>query len=217
MKVINHDFERPDSKLIERLAKFATPNISDALVRFGGMAPRIKPAFKGAKMAGPAYTVLNYPKDNLMTHYALKHAKAGDVLVVDNHGASVGSGWGELMSTAAKVKGLAGLVVDGPVRDLSALKEIGFPVFSSGIMAEGTVKVTPGSVNCPVCCGDQAVSPGDIILGDEDGVVVVPARKLEEVLKTAETIEEKESVIKQRIMAGETIYDILNLGQYLEP
>ncbi|MCF8105673.1 MAG: 4-carboxy-4-hydroxy-2-oxoadipate aldolase/oxaloacetate decarboxylase [Desulfohalobiaceae bacterium] len=215
MYLIKDDFERPEAGILEVLSTLSTPNVSDALGRFGGMDSNIRSLFKGVKVTGPAYTVMNYSKDNLMAHYALKYANPGDVLVVTQQGSKRGSGWGELMSLAAKVKGLAGLVIDGPVRDVSELEEIGFPIFSNGVMAEGTVKKNPGAVNYPVCCGGQAVSPGDVILGDDDGVVVIPFSKLEKTVQKAKSIEENEVLMKKRILSGESIYDILGLGKYL--
>jgi 4-hydroxy-4-methyl-2-oxoglutarate aldolase len=153
MYVIKDYIDRPNADLIRAFSQLATPNISDALGRDGGMDTRIRPAFPGSRLAGSAYTVLNYPKDNLMTHYALKHAQPGDVILVDNGCGTHGSGWGELMSMAAKLKGLGGIVIDGTVRDVAELGKIGVPVFSAGFAAEGTVKVTPGGINCPITCG----------------------------------------------------------------
>lgn len=216
MHLIKDDFERPTAEILKELSALCTPSVSDALGRFGCMNSNIRPLFKGVKIIGPAYTVMNYSQDNLMSHYALKMAQPGDVLVVTQNGSRRGSGWGELMSMAAKVKGLAGLVIDGPVRDVAELETIGFPIFSNGVMAEGTVKTSPGAINYPVCCGGQSVSPGDVILGDDDGVVVIPAFKLEETKQKAESIEEKEAVMKKKILAGESIYDILNLSQIVE-
>jgi 4-hydroxy-4-methyl-2-oxoglutarate aldolase len=216
MYVIKREIDRPDAEQIQAISRIPTPNISDALGRDGGMHSRIRPVFSTARLGGPAYTVLNYPKDNLMTHYALKSANPGDVIVVDNGCGIHGSGWGELMSIAAKVRGLGGVVIDGTVRDVDELSKIGLPIFAAGITAEGTVKVSPGGINCPVSCGGISVSPGDVIVGDENGVVVVPRWRLKEVIQTALAISEKEKTMRQRILNGETIYDILNLGQYLE-
>ena len=216
MYVIKDHIDRLNADLIRAFSQLSTPNISDALGRDGGMDTRIRPAFPGARLAGSAYTVLNYPKDNLMTHYALKHAQPGDVILVDNGCGTHGSGWGELMSTAAKLKGLGGIVIDGTVRDVNELGKIGFPVFAAGVTAEGTVKVTPGGINCPITCGGVCVSPGDVVVGDENGVVVVPGPRAKEVLETSMAISEREKAMRKRILNGESIYDILNLSQYLE-
>jgi len=216
MYVIKDTIDRPDTDLIRAFTQLSTPNISDALGRNGGMDSRIRPAFPGARLAGPAYTVRNYPKDNLMSHYALKNAQPGDVIVVDNGCGTHGSGWGELMSMAAKVKALGGIVIDGTVRDVDELEKIGIPIFAAGVTAEGTVKVTPGGINCPITCGGVCVLPGDVVAGDENGVVVVPGQRAKEVLETALAISEKEKALRKRILNGESLYDILNLGQYLE-
>jgi 4-hydroxy-4-methyl-2-oxoglutarate aldolase len=215
MYVIRNHFDRPDPVLVKKLSKLPTPNISDALGRQGGMESRIQPVFPGARMAGPAYTVLNYPKDNLMAHYALKHASPGDVIVVDNGCGTHGSGWGELMSLAAKNKGLGGVVIDGTVRDVDELAEIGIPIFASGVTAEGTVKVSPGGINCPINCGGIAVSPGDVVIGDNNGVVVVPHGRVEDVLKTSSDIKQKEKKIRERVLNGESLYDIFGLEKII--
>jgi len=216
MDMIRNQFERPDPDTVRVLASLHTPIISDALGRQGGMTSHIRPIFAGARIAGPAYTVLNYPKDNLMSHYALKHASSGDVLVIENGHGIHGSGWGELMSIAAKVKGLGGVVIDGTVRDIDELAEIGFPIFADGIAAEGTVKGTQGGINIPIRCGGVLVAPGDVIIGDSDGVVVVPHRRIVEVLKAAQDIKEKEKMIRERLLNGESLFDILGLGKVME-
>lgn len=202
---------RVSDEILEKLSKLPTPNISDAMNRAGGMSYKIRPMYRGAKLCGPAYTVQNYSKDNLMSHYALKHSQPGDVLVVDSR-CGYGSGWGELMSIVAKAKGLAGLVIDGTVRDIYELGDIGFPIFAKGVQAEGTVKNTPGKVNCPVSCGGLTVMPGDIIVGDENGVVVIPVEQINSVLEGAQAISDKEESIRPRINAGEALYDILNIS-----
>jgi 4-hydroxy-4-methyl-2-oxoglutarate aldolase len=215
MYVIRKHFDRPDPELVQNLSKLPTPNISDALGRQGGMQSRIRPVFPEARLAGPAYTVLNYPKDNLMTHYALKHASPGDIIVVDNGCGTHGSGWGELMSLAASRKGLGGVVIDGTVRDVDELAEIGIPIFASGVTAEGTVKVTPGGINCPINCGGLAISPGDIIIGDNNGVVVVAYGRIAEVLETSSGIKQKEKIIREKVLNGESLYDIFGLEKIL--
>ena len=203
---------RPLDEIVKTLSVLPTANISDAMNRAGGMSCEIRPMYRGAKLCGPAYTVQNYSKDNLMSHYALKNSQSGDVLVLDNRCGKHGSGWGELMSLAAKMRGLAGIVIDGSVRDIYELEEIKFPVFARGAQAEGTVKNTLGKVNCPITCGDVAVMPGDIIVGDENGVVVVPLKQAEAILESALAIQVKEESIRARVLAGEALYDILGIG-----
>lgn len=202
---------RVSDEILDKLSKIASPNISDAMGRAGGMSYEIRPMYRGAKLCGPAYTVQNYSKDNLMSHYALKHSQSGDVLVIDSR-CGHGSGWGELMSLAAQKKGLGGIIVDGSVRDIYELEEIGFPIFAKGVQAEGTVKSTPGKVNCPVSCGGLTVMHRDIIVGDENGVVVIPLGQVTSVLEAAQAIQDKEESIRPRIMEGEALYDILNIN-----
>ncbi len=213
-KRIVNTFKRPEQGIIASLGKIPTATLSDAMNRSGAMCSSIKGAFQGARLAGPAYTVRNFQKDNLMSHYALKHARPGDILVVDNGGYYEASGWGELMSTSAKARGLGGIVVDGGVRDREKIEELQFPVFSRCITPEGTVKMNLGEINYPVNCGGVAVRPGDIVVGDDDGVVVIRDESAKDVLETAKAILEKEAEISRRLGDGETIFDMLNLGTF---
>ena len=197
---------------LQGFSRIATPNISDAMERSGGMHPEIGPMFSGAKVCGPAFTVKNYAKDNLMSHYALRDCRPGDVIVVGETCGGAGSGWGELMSLAARAKGVAGVVIDGTVRDVIDLGKIKFPVFARGAQPQGTVKNTPGQINCPVVCGGVVVAPGDLIVGDEDGVVVVPADIAARVLESARAIQQKEEMVRDRLAKGEILFDILQIG-----
>ena len=203
--------DRTAGGLFQKLSALSSTIISDALGRSGGMNHAIRPMYPGARCCGPAYTVKNAAKDNLMSHYALKHSRPGDVLVLDSSCGRHGSGWGELMSLAAGQKGLGGIVIDGTVRDIDQLPGIGFPVFARGVQAEGTVKSTPGEVEGPICCGGVSVLPGDVVIGDENGVVVVPRDRAEAVLEAALNLQAKEEDIRRRIIAGETLSDILGL------
>ena len=216
MTCCTDDFPRPDPELVTKLSKIPCANLGDAMGRKGVMHSRIKPVCSGAGLAGPAYTVVNYAKDNLMSHYALKYAKAGDVLVIVTGGHMESAGWGELMTQAAIVKGLAGVIIDGGVRDLNDLTELKFPLYAACITPQGTVKSTPGSVNQPVVCGDILVSPGDIIVGDDDGVAVVPAKDASEVLTQAQQVIKKEADLRERVRKGETIYDMFELDKILK-
>ena len=194
-------------------SKIATPNLSDAMNRSGGMHYRIGPMFRGARVCGPAFTVQNYAQDNLMSHYALRDCRPGYVIVVGDTCSVSGSGWGELMSLAARARGIAGVVIDGTVRDVDDLAGIGFPVFATGVQPQGTVKNTEGRVGCPVVCGGVVVEPGDLIVGDADGVVVVPSKSANEVLAAAKAVQAKEEQVRTRLAGGEILYDILNIGK----
>ena len=156
------------------------------------MHPRVKPAWPGAHVAGPAYPVRCSPGDNLGIHVAVTRAPAGSVLVADMGGARDFGYWGEVLTTGAEARGIAGLVIDGCVRDGAALAGHGFPVFSTGLALPGATKEQPGSVARPVTVGDVAVEPGDWVVGDVDGVVVVPGAAVDDVLAAGRARAEKE-------------------------
>lgn len=211
MNCIRTNFIRPDKRLIEKFSKISTPTVSDAMGRHFCMDSSIKPIYKNAKVVGPAFTVKTYPSDNLMCHIALKMAMPGDVLVVDAGGYSNAGLWGELMSIAAKIKGLAGIVIDGGVRDCNEIEAMDFPVFAKGINARGGYKTNPGSLNCTIACGGIAVDAGDIIIADENGVVVIPRTSAEEVYERSIKKVEDEKQIKERLFKGEALFDLLDL------
>ena len=215
MNEVALSFKRPSKEVIERFRKMATPSICECL---GGssnirtyMSSAIKPIIKGTKICGPAATCLCHVGDNLMLHKALQLAESGDVLVVTHGGFTEAAPWGEMMSLAAKKKGLEGLVIDGAVRDTPIIPEIGFPVFARGSAMAGTVKSAPGLVNRPIQCGDVYVKPGDIVIGDDDGVVIVPKEIALEVLEKAEARENNEEKDARRIKNGEMTDFMANL------
>jgi 4-hydroxy-4-methyl-2-oxoglutarate aldolase len=212
MYQIIDDFERPDVELVSKFSMVATSTLSDAMGRYGAMAHEIKPIDPGFRMAGPAYTIRCYVKDNLMLHYGLKMAKPGDILVVEAGGYPEGAFWGELMSTMAVKQRLKGIVLDTGARDRSKIREIGFPVFSRSVLPMGTLKDSPGSINLPVQCGGVVINPGDIVVGDDDGVVVIPKDDARTVLENALVILDKEEDIRRRMASGEVLFDILGLG-----
>ena len=216
MYIIQDEFERPDPKFIQKLKAIPTSILSDAMGRYGGMTHEIKPIGRGFEMAGPAYTIRSYVKDNLMVHYALKMANPGDILVVEAGGYPEGAFWGELMSVMAKRKGLGGIVLDTGVRDRNRIQEIGFPIFARSVIPVGTLKDSPGSINIPIQCGGLVVNPGDIVVGDDDGVIVIPKGDTGLVLEKAFEILKKEEEIRQRMASGEELFDILSLGKFFE-
>jgi 4-hydroxy-4-methyl-2-oxoglutarate aldolase len=213
MYQIIDDFERPDSDLVKEFSKIATSTLSDAMGRYGAATHEIKPIDPSFHMVGPAYTIRCYVKDNLMLHYGLMHANPGDILVVEAGGYSEGAFWGELMSIMAKRKQLGGIVLDTGARDRCKIREIGFPVFSRSVLPMGTLKDSPGSINIPVQCGGVVVNSGDIVVGDDDGVVVIPKEDAKTVLKNAITILKKEEDIRERMASGEVLFDILGLDK----
>src|SRR5579859_63124 len=211
MPLVVQQFERPRAEVIAALLELPTTTLSDAMGRRGGMAATVQPTLPTMRMAGPAFTVKPFPADNLTVHLALKFARPGDVLVIDSSGLGNIAHWGELTSRAALIKGLAGLVTDGPVRDRLGIAELGFPVFSCGWVPTGTVKATLGSINHSVSCGGLSVDPGDLVVGDADGVVVIPKDLVEVVITTTKNLIAKEGAIREKVINGGSLFDSLEL------
>jgi 4-hydroxy-4-methyl-2-oxoglutarate aldolase len=170
---------------VEAFKDLGAATVYEAAGRRGSVDPRIKPLARGIRLLGPAFTVECHPKDNLMLHKALQIAQNGDVLVTSTQGYSEAGYWGGLMATSAMARQLGGLVIDGCVRDSTEILEMGFPVFCRGTCMRGTTKGTLGRVNHPVLVGEVIVHPGDLILGDDDGLVVVARKEIEVVLEAA--------------------------------
>ncbi|HDD72128.1 MAG TPA: 4-carboxy-4-hydroxy-2-oxoadipate aldolase/oxaloacetate decarboxylase [Candidatus Bathyarchaeota archaeon] len=204
---------RPDP-ILEKLRRLSTPPVSEALGKRGYLLG-IKPIFKPIKMVGTAYTVLCPRRDNLTLHMAIYRAKPGQVLVVNTCMDMESGYWGEIMSMAARKRGLAGLVIEGCVRDSEAIAKMGFPVYSCGISVRGTVKERVGVVECPIPCGGEIVRPGDYVLGDEDGVVVVPREDAPKVVETALKKMEGEKTVREKIAEGESTLRIYGFDEKL--
>jgi 4-hydroxy-4-methyl-2-oxoglutarate aldolase len=179
------------------------------------MDSAIKPLDARVRVAGPAFTVDSAPADNLMIQYAVSIARPGDVLVVDAKGFAEAGAWGDVLSLYAQRVGIAGLVIDGGVRDSQEIIAMGFPVFSRSLSIKGTGKFHPGRVNVPVICAGVTVHPGDIIVGDADGVVVVPAADLHRAVQLAEEREAKEDAIRTELMRGASLVDLMGLRERL--
>jgi regulator of RNase E activity RraA len=194
--------ERADPILIAELAKYPTPNIADAMNRFRVMDPGMKPANEGDFLAGPAVTVMCAPGDNLMLHKALALAKPGDIIVGNYFGAMNGAGFGGLMARTSKKIGIAGIIIDGAIRDVEDFKELGMPAFSRTIVASGCFKDGPGEINFPIQCGGVVVMPGDIVVASKDGIVVVPKADAAYVLAETKAIFEREIKRVKEIEAG---------------
>ena len=206
----------PSPELIEKLAAIGSATIHEAQGQTGALDSAIKPIDPARRLAGRALTVDTRPADNLMVHYALTKARPGDVLVVDAKGFSEAGLWGDILTLAAQQAGIAGLVVDGMVRDSDVIIEMGFPIFSRGLSIKGTNKVQPGRVNEPIRCAGVTVHPGDIVVGDRDGVVVVPADRAASVLAAAEEREAKEEALRAELKAGKTTVELLGLQPLLD-
>ncbi|MGF6549018.1 4-carboxy-4-hydroxy-2-oxoadipate aldolase/oxaloacetate decarboxylase [Paraburkholderia youngii] len=207
---IRTDFERVDAKVVEAARNVPAAALHEAGGKIGVLPTSIRPVAPGFRICGTAFTVHSPGGDNLWLHRAILAAKPGDVLVVYANGAYDHGYWGEVMTTAAKVRGLAGLVIDGCVRDADLLEQIGFPVFSRGLSIRGTGKDygAIGWLNAPVLLGNTTVEPGDLIVGDRDGVVAVPRARACEVVAKAAQREIDEAAICKRIEAGETTMQI---------
>jgi 4-hydroxy-4-methyl-2-oxoglutarate aldolase len=202
------NFKRPSQRLIDALSNVPeSATINESIPnKDGALDYRIKPIWPGLRVCGSALTVQCGPGDNIMLHKAISIAHPGDVIVVVNQNyVEVGGVFGGLMAASCKVKGVAGLVTDGSCRDTMAIKEMNFPVFSRGVSIKPSTKLLPGKINHPIIIGGVLVKPGDIVFGDNDGVVVIPQEIAEEVLVAAEKRMKNEDSIAKRILDGEGI------------
>lgn len=210
---ISHTISRDT---IEALRDFGAATVYEAQGAKGALDAGIKPIAPQMRLAGPAFTVDMRPADNLMCHYALLKAKPGDVLVLDAKAFLEAGPWGDVLTEQAMHLGLAGLVVNGAVRDAGAIIAAGFPVFCRGLSIKGTAKNQPGSINVPVMIGEVCIRPGDIIVGDQDGMVVVERGEAESVVERCRVREDKEALYRERIRAGATTAELLELGETLK-
>jgi 4-hydroxy-4-methyl-2-oxoglutarate aldolase len=214
---VKQDFQRAADSEIAALAAFPPATLHEAMGQRGAMPTAIKPIYQGMKLSGSALTVRCKPGDNLAIHAAVAEAQPGDVLVVDNDGFIESGPFGDVLATACQARGVVGLVIDGCVRDGPTLKAMGFPVFSRGLNMKGAAKSNPGEIGVPIVCAGVAVSSGDVIVGDDDGIVVVPRSMIAQALKGAREREDKEDAIKAKLKQGETTLDLLGLRPYLKP
>ncbi|UCH23608.1 MAG: 4-carboxy-4-hydroxy-2-oxoadipate aldolase/oxaloacetate decarboxylase [Deltaproteobacteria bacterium] len=204
--VIKHIL-RPPNELVVQFKDFGAATVYEAAGRIGSVDPSIKPLGRNMRLLGAALTVRCHPKDNLMLHKALQIAQPGDIIVAATDGYPNAGYFGDLMATSAMARQIGGLAVDGCVRDSSEIIEMGFPVFCRGTCMRGAVKQTLGSVNHSILFGDVVVNPGDLVLGDEDGIVTIPQSKLEAVLEAsrlrAKKEKEKAAALKQGVSSVE--------------
>jgi len=191
----------PDAELVRQFRAFATPNLADAMGRFNFMDPGIQ-ARTGQALCGVAITVMTRPADNLMVHKAMEIARGGEVIVVNTNGNTTSAVFGELMGNSAVAIGLGGLVVDGAIRDVEALGVLKFPAFSRSVSAGGCDKDGPGEINVPIACGNTVVMPGDIVVGDAEGVVVIPQQDAAEVLRLVTDLKSREAQRIEEIAGG---------------
>ncbi|MDQ0221115.1 RraA family protein [Peribacillus cavernae] len=194
--------KRPDKNLIKQYENVVTPHISDNMNRMNAVSSYLRQYHKEGKLVGTAFTIKTRPGDNLMVHKAIDMAEPGDVIVVDAGGDMTNAIIGEIMMNIAKKNGLAGFVVDGAIRDVAAISNDIFPVFARGVTHRGPYKDGPGEINVPVSIGGMIINPGDIIVGDEDGLVAVPLEEAENILRYIKTQQQLEEEILQSIQEG---------------
>jgi len=208
--IVRH-ISRPSAETLRLLGELGVATVHEAQGRTGLLKPYMRPIYPEARVAGPAVTVLCPAGDNLMVHAAVEVCQPGDVLVVAVMSESSNGMFGELLASSVRARGVAGLVIDAGVRDIAELTAMSFPVWSKAIWAQGTVKETAGSVNVDVVCAGETIHPGDVIIGDLDGVVVVPRERSAEVSKLGEQRRAKEELTRERLRAGELGLDIYGL------
>ena len=209
------DIERADAATIDALGVHGVATVHEAMGRRGLVGAAVRPIQDGARVAGSAVTVLNWPGDNLMIHAAVEQCRPGDFLVVTTSSPSLDGSFGELFATALQQRGVRGLVTTGGVRDVVDLRAMGFLVWSAAVNAQGTVKATAGSVNVPITVGDTLVRAGDIIVADDDGVLCVPRAEAASALAASDARVEKEAGSRAAYQAGHLSLDRNNLRSLL--
>ncbi len=214
--VVVRNFPRPAPDAVRRLGVLGVATVHEAQRRTGLMRPYMRPIYSPAQMSGAAVTVLCQPGDNLMIHAAVETCRDGDVLVVTTTSESTDGMFGELLGVSCRAHGVAGLIIDAGVRDVSPLSEMKFPVWAKAISAQGTVKAPAGSVNVPIVCAGAQVNPGDVIVADADGVVVVPGKVAAEVAGLGEQRVAKEDQTRERLRRGELGVDFYGLREKLK-
>lgn len=213
--IVRTDIERPDPGAVQELSAYGVATVHEAMGRVGLMRPYLRPIYHGARLCGPATTVLLQPGDNWMLHVAAEQVQAGDVVVAACTTENEDGFFGELLATSLRARGCAGLVIDGGCRDVADLERMKFPVFSRAINAKGTIKATLGSVNIPVVVANALVRPGDVVVADADGVVVVPCDRLREVVEAASKREHLEEKKRAEFRSGTLGLDLYQMRSKL--